>query len=122
MLAKGVLMQTLRKSEMNDVEEALEVINRAALRSREEIRDMIQADYKQLQKTLQEINPEVKTALGTINTAAKQKLIKTTEDANQYAKHRAMEFDATVRENSWKVIIGAILTGGFLGYLMGRRS
>jgi len=78
-----------KKERVKSIEHALRILNNAAEDSAQEIQSMVNKDYKRLKRLINDINPEVKSALQEVKEVAtesisqeKEKAIETTRKSN----------------------------------------
>lgn len=107
--------------EIKTINDALVVLDSAAKKSREEVKNMITDDYQYLKQTFNELSPQVKSAFSSIGNQSKQMIKEAKDTTMATAKDSAMVVDRTVHQNPWSFIGGAVLAGGILGFLIANR-
>ncbi|MGE0615044.1 MAG: hypothetical protein AB7P04_05360 [Bacteriovoracia bacterium] len=104
------------------ISHALSLLNDAAKDSSEEIRDMINRDYKRFKQTLTGMRPAVKGALREISAATTQSVQQAREKIVDTTVETAKKVDTAAHERPWAFISATAAFVGLSAFLLGRRS
>lgn len=105
---------------LKSINEALDVLEDVSHESSDEIKRIIQKDYKQLRNTLQDLGPEIESQLQDFKRNAKDKLGKINNKTKEVSKKAARSIDHSAKEHPWRFIGSVALAGTALGFYLGR--
>lgn len=110
------------QEKVKSLNHALGVLNDAAEASGDEIRTMVNSDYRKLKRVLGDLKPEVRSAFGEMREAAAESLNNAGQRVVTTTKETAQKIDSSVHENPWVYLGGTAAAATLLGFLAGRRS
>lgn len=114
-------MNKLNGQQPTSINHALQILNSAAKDSSEDIKEMIDKDYRFLKRAMSGASTGSKAALEFKEKAA-ERLSELKERALERGKVVAKTVDSSAHENPWYFIGGAAVVAGVLGFMMGRKS
>ena len=98
------------------------ILDEAATSSKDEIVKLIRDDYKNLQRTFNEMGPEFKSTLSSVGDETSRAVKESAQRVSAYAKQTAEQANEHVHTNPWYYIGGAAVAGGLLGYFLARKD
>ncbi len=107
---------------IGSINQALEILNNAAMESGDEIRTMIDKDYKKIKETLSDIKPEIRGALNEIRQVSAESLRSAKEKVVDSTKEAAEKIDESAHRHPWYFIAASSALAAVLGFSLGRKS
>lgn len=106
-----VRLKMNNSEEVNTIQNALQTLNDAAKVSSQEIKTMMERDYKKLRSILSDVKPEVRHVFKDLSEDSQQKIHQAKDSVGQSA-----------HQNPWIYIGGATVLAIVVGYMVGRKS
>ncbi len=97
------------------INEALELLNEAALEKKDEIQRLLSDKYQNAKEIFQEAAEQGRDRFDQVKEAAEQAL----ENSGDALKQIAEDIDKDARKNPWAYIAGAAVVTLLLGYILG---
>ncbi len=107
-----------RVHNVKSINQALGVLNGAAQESSEEIKKMINKDFKQMRESLSELKPEIKHVMKEIRDVSSESVL----NAKKKIVTTASQMNTSVHKSPWYFIGGSMLFASVLGFFLGRKS
>jgi len=108
-------------SNVSNINEALNVLNGAASQSRDEIKNMIDKDYKNLRAIFREVAPEVRNVMRTIKDQSMKAVQDVSHKTKEMARNSAKEVDRSAHSSPWLFIGASSLVAAIGGFFLGRK-
>lgn len=105
-------MQTTKKAPQTEtIAHALTVLEDAAKEGADELKAMIDKDYRSFRGVIADLVPNVAGSVKDVR-----------DNVVDFSKKTAQRMDRSAHEEPWKYVAGAALGALALGYLLGRRK
>lgn len=120
-------MEKMKRSDMEtervkSIDHALRTLNEAAKDSSQEIKSLINQDYRKLKAVLSEVKPEVRGALKELGEVSQESILRAKDQVVDTTKEAVKVVDESVHKNPWTYIGGAAAIGALACFLLRRKD
>lgn len=114
--------QPRKNEQIKSIDHALETLNEAAQDSSDEIRSMMEKDYKKLKSLFSDTRPQIRSAINELSEASYESAQRAKDQVIEQSKDAAKSVDDSVHNSPWLYIGGAAAAGALAGYLVSRKK
>ena len=106
--------EPIKYEKAQSISHALAILNDAAQDSSDEIRKMVNKDFRRIKETFSNLTPEIKGALREVRNASSESLT--------HLKDASHQIDHSAHENPWIFVGTAAAVAGVMGFVLGRKT
>lgn len=114
--------ERFERPEISSINQALRVLDDAADTSAEEIKEMLNRDYRGLQRIFSPRQHEAGAALQSLREATAESFADMRGRASRATRRAVQRVDESAHQNPWTFIASAAAASALLGFLAGRRA
>ena len=106
---------------IKSINEALSLLNSAAKDAGEEIKEILQHDYRSLQHVLSDAAPEVKETFRNMKDRSFKTLARAKDQIKDVTQETAKSIDNNVHKNPWTFMAASSMATLAMGFYLGRK-
>lgn len=116
------MTNNLPKKQIETIESAISVLEKAAIENKEQFKKAIGKDYKLLLETIDQIKPALASMSKEMLERSLNLIVESRDKITEASKDAALRVDEQAHTNPWAFVGGAFVAGGIIGLSLRRNS